>query len=61
MPNGYESFGELGRAFDAFRLENRREHDELSEDVKSLQKWLIASLGTVVIASLGSSFWTVFR
>lgn len=61
MPNGYESFGELGRAFDAFRVQTQREHDEFRDDIKSLQRWLIASLGTVVVASLGSSFWTAFR
>jgi len=54
MTDGYESVGELGRAFDDFRGETR-------DEIKWLRRWLVASLGTVVVTSIGSSFWAVFR
>ena len=54
MPDGYESVGELGRVFDDFRGETR-------DEIKWLRRWLVASLGTVVVTSIGSSMWAVFR
>ena len=61
MPDGYESVGELGRVFDHHVADNRREHDDIGEEIKWLRRWLVASLGTVVVTSIGSSFWAVFR
>jgi hypothetical protein len=54
VADGYESVRELGRVFDDFRGETR-------DEIKWLRRWLVASLGTVVVTSIGSSFWAVFR
>lgn len=61
MSDGYESIGELGRAFNEFRRVHERAHDEISDDAKWLRRFLIGSLGTVVVTSIGSSLWAVLR
>jgi hypothetical protein len=59
MTDGYESVGEIGRAFDAFKADIHEEFKDIGEELKWQRRWLIAFLTTVVLASFGSSAWVV--
>jgi len=59
VSNGYESVGELGRAFDVFKTDTHEEFQDIHEELKWQRRWLVAFLTTVVLASFGSSAWVV--
>lgn len=62
MPNGYESFNELGRVFDTFRREDYGEfRKDTLEELKFLRRLLFTTLGTAVLAGLLSSVFAAIR
>ena len=62
MPNGYESFSELGRAFDSFRNEDFKDfRDETRDELKFLRRLLFTVLGSAILAGLISSTLVAVR
>lgn len=62
MPNGYESWPELGRAFDTFRREEYGPFkDDVIEELKFLRRILFTVLGTAVLAGLLTSVFAAIR
>jgi hypothetical protein len=56
VPNGYESFSELGRAFDRFVREDFGDfRDETRDELKFLRRLLFTVLGSAILAGLISS------
>lgn len=60
MPNGYESFSELGRAFDRFRdVDFTDFRDEVRDEIKWLRRLIIGTLASAVLGSIVSSLFVV--
>jgi hypothetical protein len=62
VPNGYESFGELGRAFDRFRIDEFEDfRDDVREELKFLRRLLWSVLGAAILAGLLTSTLAAIR
>lgn len=62
MPNGYESWQELGRLFDTFRHEDYGPFKEdVADELKFLRRILFTVLGTAVLAGLLTSVFAAIR
>jgi hypothetical protein len=62
VPNGYQSFEELGRSFDHFRTEEFADfRDEVRDELKFLRRLLFTVLGSAILAGLISSTLVAVR
>jgi hypothetical protein len=62
LPNGYESWQELARAFDAFRNGEYQDfRDESRDEMKWLRRLIIGTLASAVLGSIISSLFVVAR
>jgi hypothetical protein len=60
VPNGYESWQELSRAFDHFRSGEYQDfRDETRDEIKWLRRLIIGTLASAVLGSIVSSLFVV--
>jgi hypothetical protein len=60
MPNGYESWQEIGRLFDGFRNGEYKDfREETRDEIKWLRRLIIGTLVSAVLGSVASSLFVV--
>jgi hypothetical protein len=60
VPNGYESWQEIGRIFDRFRDGEFKDfREETRDEIKWLRRLIIGTLVSAVLGSIASSLFVV--